>query len=65
MLDNFGSNVTSYNYGRLSGPVRCKLKNNTQIQGNLNPNINFRPAVKRLFLIFPFYRGGTYRPQYL
>ncbi len=50
MLDNIGSNVTSYTYGRLTGPVRSMLKILTRIQRKLNPNINFRPDAS----IFPF-----------
>ena len=54
MLDNIGSNVTSYTYGRLTGPVRSMLYILTRIQRSLDPNINFRPDASRLFLFFPF-----------
>ena len=55
MLDNIGSNVTSYTHGRLTEPVHSMLEIRTRIQKNLNPNINFRPDAIQLYLFFPLY----------
>ena len=41
MLDNIGSNVTSYTHGRLTEPVHSMLEIRTRIQKSFKPEYQF------------------------